>query len=150
MRQISVLGAGVADVARGPWDRRLASALSGQSRRRTRHEREGMILITPDEGPSGLSSSIRALERQLADMRAELEDIYVRIKDGDLGALKDATRATEEIRKWLKIALEAEVQLEKRKSREKGIAHDFAIDFAAARDSIRCRLDRLRRAADRE
>jgi len=107
-----------------------------------------MILITPDEGPSGLASSICAVERQLADMRTELEDIYERIKAGELGALKDATRTTEEIRRWLKIALEVEVQLEKRKSGENGIARDFAIDFSAARDSVRGRLDRLRRAKD--
>ncbi|MCZ7675997.1 MAG: hypothetical protein M5U35_09205 [Roseovarius sp.] len=105
-----------------------------------------MILITPDEGPTGLGSSIAGVERQLADMRAELEEIYHRIKQGDPGALKEATRATEEIRKWLKIALDAEVQLEKRKLRERGIVHDFAIDFAAARTAIRGRLDRLRGA----
>lgn len=105
-----------------------------------------MILITPDEEPTGLASSIGAVETQLADMRAEMEEIYDRIKRGDLGALKDATKATEEIRKWLKIALEAEVQLEKRKSRDGGIARDFAIDFDAARAAVRGRLDRLRGA----
>lgn len=104
-----------------------------------------MILIKPDEGPSGLTASICLLERQLADMRAEMEAIYERIKDGDLGEIKNATRVTSEIRQWMKIALEAEVQLEKRKSNQKGIVRGFAIDFEAARDSIRSRLDRLGR-----
>jgi len=107
-----------------------------------------MILITPDEGPTGLTTSISSLERQLADMRAELEVIYERIKSGDFGELKNATRATTEIRQWLKIALEAEVQLARRNKREKGIAHDFALDFDAARAAIGSRLDRLRRARD--
>ena len=107
-----------------------------------------MILITPDEGPTGLTTSISSLERQLADMRTELEVIYERIKSGDFGELNNATKATAEIRQWLKIALEAEVQLERRRKRDKGIVHDFALDFEEARDSIRGRLDRLRRAGD--
>ena len=74
-----------------------------------------MVLITPDEGPSGLTTSINALEGQLADMRQELEDLYHRIKAGDLDELKSATKATAEIRQWLKIAIEAEAQLDKRK-----------------------------------
>ena len=42
-----------------------------------------MTLITPDTWPSGLTTSITALERQLADMREELEARYERIKAGD-------------------------------------------------------------------
>ncbi|MGI3210448.1 hypothetical protein ACROSR_04955 [Roseovarius tibetensis] len=105
-----------------------------------------MVLITPDEGPTGLTTSINALERQLADMREELEDLYLRIKAGDLDELKNATKATGEIRQWLKIAIEAEAQLEKRKRQERGIVHGYAIDFDDARTEIGCRMDRLRRA----
>ena len=107
-----------------------------------------MILITPDDdkGPSGLSTSIRTMERQLADMRVGLEEIYERVREGDLSAMKDATKALEDIRKWLRIAVEAEMEIGKRKSREMGAGHAPAIDFDAARDSIRGRLDRLRRA----
>jgi GTP cyclohydrolase FolE2 len=105
-----------------------------------------MVVITPDEGPSGLTRSINALEEQLADMREELEELYRRIRAGDLSELKHATRATAEIRQWLKIAIEAEAQLEKRRQHERGIVHGYAIDFDAARVEIRCRMDRLRRA----
>ena len=68
-----------------------------------------MVLITPEEEPSGLTTSIDALERQLADMRGDLQVLYLKIRDGDLGELKNATRATAEIRQWLKIAIEAEM-----------------------------------------
>ena len=105
-----------------------------------------MTIITPEEGPTGLSTSITALERQLADMRDDLEEIYVKIRDGEFDKLKDATKATAEIRQWLKIAIEAEATLEKRNRDQKGIVHDYALDFEAARDSIGCSLDRLRRA----
>jgi hypothetical protein len=105
-----------------------------------------MVLITPDDGPSGLTTSIRSLEHQLADMRQELEAKYEQLRAGDLSNLKDGAKATAEIRQWLKIALEAEVQLEKHRKNEKGIVHDYALDFDAARAAIGCRLDRLRRA----
>ena len=105
-----------------------------------------MVLITPDEGPTGLSTSIDALERQLSDMREDLEGLYSRIRGGELEQLKNASRATSEIRQWLKIAIEAEAQLEKRRKQEKGIVRDYALDLREARSSIRCRLDSLRRA----
>ena len=105
-----------------------------------------MTLITPDTGPTGLTTSITALERQLADMREELEARYEKIRSGDLSELKDARAAVAEIRQWLKIAIEAEAQLEKRNKQKHGIVHDYALDFEDARASIGCRLDRLRRA----
>ena len=105
-----------------------------------------MTLITPDEGPTGLSTSIDSLERQLADMKEELEALYLKIRAGELDELKNATKTTAEIRQWLKIAIEAEATLEKRNKQQKGIVHDYALDFEDARHSIGCRLDRLRRA----
>ena len=80
------------------------------------------------------------------DMRKEIEDKYQDIRAGNLGELKDVTKVTAELRQWLRIAIEVEAQLEKRNKHEKGIVHDYALDFDAARDSICCRLDRLRRA----
>ncbi|MBC7181249.1 MAG: hypothetical protein H5U14_14335 [Roseovarius sp.] len=106
-----------------------------------------MVLITPDEGPTGLTTSINALEQQLADMRADLAEIYQRIRSGDLDELKNATKATTEIRQWLKIALEAEAQLERRRKEDLGIVHGYALDFDDARHQIGCRLDRLKRAS---
>ena len=102
-----------------------------------------MILITPDEGPTGLTSSIDAMREQLSDMRLELQAIYKRIKSGELGEIGTLSRDTGEIRRWLRIALEAEIQLEKRNKTKKGIAYDYAIDFDAARASVRSRMDRI-------
>ncbi len=105
-----------------------------------------MTLITPDDGPTGLSTSITSLERQLADMKQDLEALYLKIRAGDLDELRNATKATAEIRQWLKIAIEAEATLEKRNKQRKGIVHDYALDFDEARTAIEYRLDRLRRA----
>lgn len=107
-----------------------------------------MEIITLDEEPSGLSTSISLLERQLADMREDLAVLYLKIKAGELDELKNATRATAEIRQWLKIAIEAEATLEKRRKQDRGIVHDYAFDLDAARLSIGSKLDRLRRARD--
>ncbi|MHA7849651.1 hypothetical protein [Roseovarius sp.] len=105
-----------------------------------------MVLITQDDRPTGLTTSIDSLERQLADMQVGLLKLYDRIQDGDLENLKNANRATAEIRQWLKIAIEAEVHLEKRRKHEKGIVNDYALDLSEARASVCGRLDRLRRA----
>jgi len=105
-----------------------------------------MVLISAQEEPSGLTGAINALEEQLAEMRGELEALYRRIRAGELDELKNATRATTEIRQWLRIAIEMEAQLEKRRQHERGIVHGYAIDFDAARVEIRCRMDRLARA----
>lgn len=105
-----------------------------------------MTLITPDDEPTGLSTSITSLERQLADMRQDLEALYDKIRAGDLDELKNATKATAEIRQWLKIAIEAEATLEKRTKQQKGIVNNYALDLDIARASVGCRLDRLRRA----
>ncbi len=107
-----------------------------------------MEIITLDEEPSGLSTSITLLEQQLADMREDLAVLYLKIRAGEFDELKNATRATAEIRQWLKIAIEAEATLEKRNKQSKGIVHDYALDLDAARLSIGGRLDRLRRAGD--
>ncbi|MEQ8294283.1 MAG: hypothetical protein RIA08_18960 [Roseovarius sp.] len=102
-----------------------------------------MILITRDDGPSGLAASVGLIERQMAEMRAELEVIHARIREGELEGIRDAARITADIRHWLKLALEAEVQFAKFKAKDRGIVRDYALDFTEARDSIRGRLARL-------
>ncbi|WP_152475094.1 hypothetical protein [Roseovarius sp. THAF9] len=109
-----------------------------------------MPLITQDRAPSQVTISIDALEAQLAEMRADLEEIYSQIRQGQFEALKDATRATSEIRQWLKIAIDAETQLARRREKELGVTDGYAVDLDEARDSIGCRLARLRRARDAE
>ncbi|MFK7938062.1 MAG: hypothetical protein AB8B82_01690 [Roseovarius sp.] len=111
---------------------------------------ETTLIKQNEDGPSCLSTSITALEHQLADMRVDLQLLYDRIRAGELGELTNATKAISEIRAWLKIAIEAEATLEKRNKHDRGIVHDYAIDFDAARSQIGGRLDRLRRQRDAE
>lgn len=104
-----------------------------------------MILLTKDGGPSGLAASIGLLERQMADMRGEIEVLHTRIRNGELDEIRNASRLMAEIRQWLKLALEAEVQFEKFRTKEDGIVREYALDFTEARESIRGRLARLGR-----
>ena len=105
-----------------------------------------MALITPDEGASDLSDVAASVERQLRDMRGDLEDLQTKLKTNDYDDLPTTKLLRTEIRQWLKLAIEAEVHLEQRKKTETGIAGGYALDLDAARDSIGGRLDRLRRA----
>ncbi|MEM7597402.1 MAG: hypothetical protein AAF382_06860 [Pseudomonadota bacterium] len=104
-----------------------------------------MILITPDDRPDGLTDTIASVQQQLSDMRVELDRIYTRMQSGELDELSLAGKTMVDIRQWLKIAIEAEVYLEKRRKEKEGIAHDFAVNLDEARSSIGGKLDSLRR-----
>ncbi|HEY9040352.1 MAG TPA: hypothetical protein VIN05_15580 [Roseovarius sp.] len=105
-----------------------------------------MSLITPEEGPSGLSATVTTLERQLRGMCEDLEALSDKVRAEQFDDIKNQSRILGDIRQWLKMAIEAETQLEQRKKKEQGIVNGYALDMDAARDSIGCRLDRLRRA----
>ncbi|QYX56696.1 hypothetical protein K1T73_16940 [Roseovarius sp. SCSIO 43702] len=100
--------------------------------------------------PHGLIISIVKLQQQLCDMKLELESIQNQLRAGTPGVLGNSSRLIADIRQWLKIALEAEADLERRRknTEPEKIGHD--LDLAAARRSIRCRLDRLRRSRTSE
>ncbi|MEM7732057.1 MAG: hypothetical protein AAF280_04655 [Pseudomonadota bacterium] len=105
-----------------------------------------MILITPDDRPDGLADTITSVQQQLSDMRVELDHLYNRIQAGELDQISNAAKTVVEIRQWLKLAIEAEVQLDKRHKEKEGIVHDFAVNLDEARSAIWGKLDSLRRA----
>jgi hypothetical protein len=124
----------------------MGGSRAGEDRQKARAP--CMILIEPDNSPTGLTASIDVLQRQLADLRDDLDALLTRIKEGEFGEIKQAARITSELRQWLKIAFEAEVQIETRNKRAKGIAYDYAIDLDNARAAVCRRLDSLARATD--
>ncbi|WP_322865502.1 hypothetical protein U5922_004405 [Aquicoccus sp. G2-2] len=86
-----------------------------------------------------VESELRAIASQLALLKAGLVE-------GDLSAMTDTARKTEDIRQWLRLAHEMEMRLEKygNDGRERGAPP--ALDLDDARAQIGSRLDRLRRA----
>ncbi len=107
-----------------------------------------MPLITLSQTPSALTTSVDRLARQLADLGHELDAMYERVRDGDFGELKNATKATADLRQWLRIAIEAEAQLATREKQELGIVNSYGLDLDWAKETIGCELDRLRRSRD--
>ena len=91
-----------------------------------------------------LTEAVSVLETQLRSIAQDLAELHRRIREGHLSDLADAQRRTAEIRQWLGMALEMEIQLEKNRKNERGRAAR-PLDLVAARDKIGCRLDRLRR-----
>ena len=123
----------------------LSATLFRRGDRETHWTGTTMILITPDDGPDGLTEIISSVQQQLSDMRVELDRLYQKIQAGELDELSSAGKQMVEISLWLKIAIEAEVHLEKRRKEKEGIVHDFAIYLDEARATIGSKLDSLRR-----
>ncbi|WP_161594625.1 hypothetical protein [Marimonas lutisalis] len=92
-----------------------------------------------------LTRAVDVVETQLRAMKGDLERLHRQIKAGQVDRITDSARATQEIRQWLRIAMELEVQLAKEKSRHDGRDAPRAINLDDARSEIGCRLDRLRR-----
>lgn len=103
-----------------------------------------MTLITTDTSAFPLNENLNAIQEQLEALRAEMAAMQARLKDGDIAVVKDGQKTVTEIRHWLRIAMELEMDFAKRQQKQAGIVGSYAIDFDAARDRIRCRLDRLR------
>ncbi|THD74638.1 hypothetical protein E7681_06600 [Thalassobius vesicularis] len=103
-----------------------------------------MTLITTDDSAFPLNDSLETIRDQLEELRADMATMQARLKDGDIAAVKDGQKTVTEIRHWLRIAMELEMEFAKRQQKHAGLVHSYAIDFDEARDRIRCRLDRLR------
>lgn len=86
-----------------------------------------------------VESELRAIAMQLARLKAGLVQ-------GDLCALSDTARKTEDIRQWLRLAQDMEMRLEKHGNDRRGGGAPPALDLDDARAQIGSRLDRLRRA----
>ncbi|MGR3687473.1 MAG: hypothetical protein ACU0D5_14660 [Paracoccaceae bacterium] len=102
----------------------------------------------PDEAPpdrdAALQVTIRIVDLQLRIMKSELIEIQERVAEGDQSAIREGARLLSDIRYWLKQAHDVETEIETYRKATAGIAHEYAIDFDAARSQVRCRLDRLR------
>ncbi|MEZ5674442.1 MAG: hypothetical protein R3D81_04130 [Thalassovita sp.] len=103
-----------------------------------------MTLITTDDSAFPLGESLTEIRNQLEALRADMANMQAKLRDGDVEAVKDGTKAIQDIRHWLRIAIEVEREFAKRQQEQAGIVNGYAIDFDGARDRIRCRLDRLR------
>lgn len=86
------------------------------------------------------------VETQLSQMKSDLERLHMQIRKGQIDGLADSVRATDEIRQWLRIAMEMEIRLDQVSGKSNERDAPRAINLDEARSEIGCRLDRLRRA----
>ena len=93
-----------------------------------------------------LSRAIATLEQQLSDLGQALMTLKRDIESGQTEGLFGVETLVLEIRQWLEIALELEMQLGKFNTTDRRGGGVSAIDLDKARSDIGCRLDRLRRA----
>lgn len=98
----------------------------------------------PPDRDSPLQDTIHIVDLQLRIMKSELIELQERLAEGDQSAIRDGARLLSDIRYWLKQAHDVETEIETQRKANAGIAHEYAIDFDAARSQVRCRLDRLR------
>ena len=134
------------EVGKRPWgDLRAAFSVSlVRSNPKHEAERAPMTLITTDDSAFPLNDSLNDIRDQLETLRADMAAMQARLKDGEITAVKDGQKTMTEIRQWLRIAIDLEIEFAKRQQKQDGIVGSYALDFDAARDRIRCRLDRLR------
>ena len=105
---------------------------------------KNMTTQISDAKDGSLDRAIRIVEEQLLGMTTELLELQQRVRAGEFEALKDSAKLTQELRHWLKMALDTEQRCEERRKEQQGIVNDYAIDFDRARAEIGCRLARLR------
>ncbi|MGI3164439.1 hypothetical protein [Pseudooceanicola sp. 200-1SW] len=97
------------------------------------------------EQEARLRDAVETVERQMRDIAADLERVQDRVRAGEIEGVKDASRMCTEIRSWVRFVLEMEAKLDGVRQRNGTGSGGDDIDLDAARATIGCRLDRLRR-----
>lgn len=94
------------------------------------------------------SAEVLAVRELMNDVAGELRGSLHRLRAGDPGDIKETARQIRDTRAAYQLALEERARIAKLRKEHAGIVHDFALDFAEARDEICRRLACLRDAGD--
>ncbi|MGR3712274.1 MAG: hypothetical protein ACU0A6_04025 [Shimia sp.] len=96
-------------------------------------------VLDPEIG--ALKDALRSATEDLIEMCRQLQAVGAKLP-------ADAGMILTDVRHCLRMAIEAETDIEKRDFKQGTGRPDAAIDLQRARSSIRCRLDRLRDCRD--
>lgn len=102
-----------------------------------------MTLITPEDDRARLDEHVARIRMALADLEAQMEDLSKQVRAGEVSTVKEAGKTLQELRAWMRMAIETEKTLDDYHKREAGIEHGYALDLVEARRQIGCRLDRI-------
>lgn len=105
-----------------------------------------MSLILPlGEGSEGSSSKVlKEAEAHFDRAIAALGDLLTRLEAGEVKSKTDTATTITDARRAMQTLFDERKKVEEQLRRNAGVAHEYALDFDAARLEIRGRLDRLR------
>lgn len=109
-------------------------------------ENNETTLITPN-AENGDADKLFADARDFFERASgSLSEMLQKLDQGDFGDAGDVKRIVAQLEKASEMSLAARIKLDERNKKHRGVAHDFAIDFDAARAEIGRRLACLRDA----
>ena len=100
-----------------------------------------MILRQTETPSSPLDEKLALIAKQLGHIQTELITFQDQIAIGELPSDTEATRLMASCKNWIRLALEMEMKLNDRPTSDNKT--NYAIDLAAARQEIGCRLARV-------
>ena len=107
-----------------------------------------MTLIKPDGNDGTADGILRVAVEHLEQAIIEIDTKKAEVLSGANTDVADANKVVRNLTDVSKLYLTEKQKIEKSIKTEAGIVHDFAIDFATAREEIRRRMACLRGAAN--
>lgn len=109
-----------------------------------------MTLITPDRDMTELQELLTSVFETVRTLRREFQDLSTKIGSGEDVTATTVKSAAGQLTMQLALCQKLETNLAECKRKQAGIAPNanYALDLEAARVSIGCRLDKLRRCSD--
>jgi len=102
-----------------------------------------MTLITPEQTREALKEDLAAIKEVFRDLKQQMEDLKKQVRAGEVDQVKEAGKTLQELRQWMKLAMETEKALNDISREEKGLDRPYAVDLAEARRQIGCRMARV-------
>lgn len=100
-----------------------------------------MILRQTETPSSPVDEKLALIATQLGHIQTELIEFQEQIATGSLPTDAEATRLMASCKNWIRLALEMEMKLNDRPTSDTNT--NYAMDLAAARQEIGCRLARV-------
>ena len=107
-----------------------------------------MALICVEQEADGSAAMVADAFEKFERASRALNEMIRKLEDGDFSEAGEAKKIVAALDAASDIALKARFKLDERNKQRAGIAHDFAIDFEAAKSEIGRRLACLRRSGD--
>lgn len=94
-------------------------------------------------GQDDLGGALETIKVQLRAIQRELCDFQAQCEMGDLPGDAEATKMLNGVKNWIRLALEMEMKLVQRNANKPADDTTTALDLAAARAEIGCRMARV-------